>query len=280
MGLFDAAESALADLEGRVAALEGGTIEPPIEYEDSGPLTLASNQTIANKRIAGTQLIAINTTSNASGIVTNDATVRNCLLDGQHFGLKVGDGPTSYRMLVDGLTVRNSRQPLCLGYLRDSVFRNMDLQSVTGNEAFDHAIYLCHQCFDLTFEHLELESDGGWGLHLYGDSPSERLTFDDVFVDGKGTGRGIIILSGYKDITISGLTMVNLVTDYPAVQFGDCENVIIENFDIAGGDSLVYAGGWAGIPVNVTLRNGIYRGDGPLIAGDATGITLENVVRA
>ena len=54
MGLFDAAESALADLEGRVAALEGGAVEPPpIEYEDSGPLTLASNQTIANKRIAG-----------------------------------------------------------------------------------------------------------------------------------------------------------------------------------------------------------------------------------
>lgn len=279
MGLFDAAEAAMADLEGRVAALEGETVEPPVEYVDSPALTLASGQTIANKRIAGTQLIAINTTSNASGQPTNDATVRNCLLDGQPFGLKVGDGPTSYRMLVDGLVVRNSRQPLYTGYLRDSVFRNMDLQSVTGDEAKDHAIYLCQGCYDLTFECLTLSADWGWGLHLYGDSPSERLTFDDVFVDGKGTGRGVIILSGYKDITIRNLKMVRLATNYPAMQLGDVRNVLIEDFDVQGGNALLECGGWAGTPVNVILRNGIYRGTGPLTVGAVDGITLENVVR-
>ena len=93
MGLFTAAEAALADLAARVAALEGGTVEPlPVTYTPSPALILRSGDVVAGKSFTGYDY-AVNAASGAYNQVVTGAAVRDSRFDGCKFGVKVGTGP-------------------------------------------------------------------------------------------------------------------------------------------------------------------------------------------
>lgn len=307
MGLFDAAESAMADLEGRVAALEGETVEPPetdwppetwptvpdSSYIEEGDeyVCLDSGMDIHDRLVYGPypgdpSYYGYNSASNEYSRPFSNVKLKHIWFQHCQYGIKLGQGAVASNLDFDDLVIRDCRQGIYMSQVEDSTFTRLDVESLTGNAQYDHCLYLSDALKNLTFQHLHLTADGGWGLHLYNGYwyanqidalRSDGMTFDDVLIDGGGTGHGLIVCGGYKNITITNLVMKNITPGYNCIQIEDGTNVVIDGFDIEGGYCLFEA---TDVNYSVTLRNGIYRGSGPLVQGNQTGLTLENVVRA
>ena len=273
MGLFDVAAQKLADLEARVAALEGAT--EPIVYEPSDGLFLWSGDVIDGKSFTGIDY-AVNAASGAYNTAVTGATVSRCYFESCRFGIKAGSGPVCSGLTFDRLVARDCRMPIFVADVVDSTFTDLDLEGRPG-ETRDHCMYLERGLKRLTFRNLTLTKGGGYCLHMYNVSGvrGEDLLFEDCVLDATGGWLPLVIM-GFQRVTLRRVTLITDATDGPCVMLGDCADCVIEDFDARGGYSLVYSHGGCS---NITFRNGTYLAGSPLILGTTAGITFENVVR-
>lgn len=278
MGLFDAAEAAITDLAARVAALEGGTVEPPVEpptYTPSPALILRSGDVVAGKSFTGYDY-AVNAASGAYNQAVTNAAVRDSRFDGCKFGVKVGTGPVSSGIALERLVARDCRIPLMLADMQDSTLTDLDLEGRPGSTT-DHCLYLERGIKRMTGRNIRLTQGGGYCLHMYNpsDVPGEDITLEDVTLDATGGWLPLVIM-GFRRVALRRVKLITQATDGPCIMLGGCDDVLIEDFEASGGYSLVYShGGCSG----VVIRNGSYPGSKPLILGTTAGVTFEGVTR-
>lgn len=278
MGLFDAAESALAGLVARVAALESGTVEPPVEpptYTPSAALILRSDDVVAGKSFAGYDY-AVNAASGAYNQAVTNAAVRDCRFDGCKFGVKVGTGPISSGIALERLVARDCRIPLMLADMQDSTLADLDLEGRPGLTT-DHCLYMERGIKRLAGHNIRLTQGGGYCLHMYNvaDEWSEDITIEDVTLDATGGWLPLCII-GFRRVTLRRVKLITAATDGPCIMLGDCQDLLIEGFEASGGYSLVYSHGSCS---NVVIRNGSYPAGKPLILGTTAGVMFEGVTR-
>ena len=283
MGLFDLAEAHLAGLAVRVAALEGGTaeppvdppVEPPVTYTPSPALILRSGDVVQGKSFTGYDY-AINAASGAYNQAVTNAAVRDSRFDGCKFGVKVGTGPISSGIALERLVARDCRIPLMLADMQDSTLTDLDLEGRPGSTT-DHCLYLERGIKRMTGRNIRLTQGGGYCLHMYNpsDVPGEDITLEDVTLDATGGWLPLVIM-GFRRVALRRVKLITQATDGPCIMLGGCDDVLIEDFEASGGYSLVYShGGCSG----VVIRNGTYPAGKPLILGTTAGVTFEGVMR-
>ena len=277
MGLFDAAEAALAGLAVRVAALEGGTVEPPVEpppvtYTPSGEVRITSGAALSTLSWTGLDV-------GVWGEGSVGASISDCRADGCRFGIKIGSGPTTRGLSIARYISTDTRIPLFLADTEDATITDLDLAGRVGTNG-DHCIYMERGNKRLTGRNWNLRHGADYCLHFYdgtfsGTYTSEDIDLEHITLDATGGGHYPLCIIGYRRVTIRDLTMIG-TADGPCIMLKDCQDVLIEDFAAQGGYSLVYShGGVSG----VTIRNGSYPGTKPLISGVTSGVTFEGVTR-
>lgn len=285
MGLFDTANARLADIEARLTALEGGTVEPPVTppVETISPITWRSGDVTENKRwtapacnwvTTGNEIMAIT----GSGIQT--ATGRNLMFENIGCGAKIGSGSQSRNLLFEDVQSRGCFGAFFFANVSDSTFRNLDLECVYIPNAQsgykNHVIYLERGNHNLSFYDVKSTGGSSWPIHLYNyettSQPSTDILFDGLEVDCQVGA--IVISEGYQRVTIKNLKATS-GGGFPVIQlYGAAKDIVIDGFECWGGSALVGLASGKAAPVNVTLRNGIYHGPAlPMLPG----VTYENV---
>jgi hypothetical protein len=284
MGLFAAAEATMADIAARVAALEGGAVEPPVEpppvtYTPSGTLTLATGSVIERKSFTDLAL-GIKGTSNSGSIAINGAAIRDCLLTRCADGIKIGSGPQSSGITIERVTAVDCIAPLFLANISDSTFTDLDIDATPAG-GYDHCAYLERGLIRCTFRNMRLTRGGGYCLHLYHETGAdcEDLLFEDCIFDARGGGkRAMVIYPGCKRITMRRCKFLIDRADEPVIVLAGAVDVLVEDFEAQGGYALVE--GFYTNSSNVVFRNGVYRSSSPFVVGKTAGISFQNVVRA
>jgi hypothetical protein len=272
MGLFDAAEAAMADLAARVAALEGGTVEPPVEPEltDSPCLVLWTGDDVDSLRITGTGRdgpdICINGSTNAHSIPIDGASVRRCFLQTAGYGIKIGSGAVAKNIVIADVTTRDCGDGILIAQVEDSLFERCDIEG--GGTGHDHGVYLERGCHRLTWRNCRIKTCGeGYGLHCYSESDlvTDNLLFEDCVIDGGPHGQPLVIANEFAHITFRRCTFIT--SGGVCVRLGGCHDILFEDCDAEGGYAMIgtYANYWCS---NVTVRRGSYRG--PVILSPVT----------
>ena len=280
MGLFDTAAQKLADLEARVAALEGAT--EPIVYEPSATHILKTGDAVERKSFTDLTY-GILGHSNSGGVAINGAAIRDCLITRCPDGIKIGSGPQSSGITIERVQVVDSAAPLFVANISDSTFTDLTLDGRPTN-GYDHCVYAERGLLRCTFRNIRMTRGGGYCLHLYngaynGSNGSEDLLFEDCVLDARGGGaRALVIYPGYKRVTLRRCKLLSDRTDQPIISMYGATDILIEDFEAEGGYSLIEVPS-SGACSNVIFRNGTYPAGPPLIYGPTTGITFANVVR-
>lgn len=285
MGLFDAAEAAMADLAARVTALEGGTVEPPVEpepepvtYTPSGTLTLATGSVIERKSFTDLAM-GIKGTSNSGSIAINGAAIRDCLLTRCADGIKIGSGPQSSGITIERVTAVDCIAPLFLANISDSTFTDLTIDATPAG-GYDHCAYLERGLIRCTFRNMRLTRGGGYCLHLYHETGAdcEDLLFEDCVLDARGGGkRAMVIYPGVRRVTMRRCKFL-IDSNEPVIVLAGAVDVLVEDFEAQGGYALVE--GVYSNSTNVVFRNGIYRSSAPFVVGKTAGISFQSVTRA
>jgi hypothetical protein len=215
--------------------------------------------------------------------------IRDVRLENLAYGLKIGSGPQTRGLSVDGVVATNNSQALFLANVSDSNLRNLDLQCYSVADApsgsKNHVIYLERGNHNLLFTNVTLSGGSGQTLQMFcyenRDEPSDDITFDGLTIRDSVHGP-IVISGGYSRVTIKNLRATASGADFPVIQlYGDADNIVIDGFECWGGQALL---GTADGPLpharNIVLKNGIYHG-GTLVygAGKIDGLVIDSSVR-
>lgn len=274
MGLFDAAEAAITGLAARVAALESGTVEPPVEppweYTPSQPVTVFSGDVVERKSFAN-QDYPINFASGAHSQAVTGATVRDCLLTDCSRAVKIGSGPTCSGITIERVKAVRCGVTVYLANVTDSVISDVDGEGL---------LYVERSVSRCTFRRCTFRLGGQYSCQLYNESGAEStgLLFEDCTFDARGGGnRALFVLGGYRDVTFRRCEFFVDKANEPVIVLNGARDVLFDGFEAEGGYGLVHnLGGCSGVQV----RDGVYRSSAPFVVGGSSGITVSGVVRA
>jgi hypothetical protein len=265
MGLFDTPNAAFAALESRVAALEAGTVTPPVEppvepdwTARTSDLLIRTGDVIEYTRWTGPGPASSLIGMYGTGI--NGATLRHLEMTGCAYGAKFGGGAVSRNLDCSDWVSRNCDQGLYLGCVEDSTFERLAITAyrLSTSSPGNHCLYVERANKRLTFRDLILGGQyvRGWALQVYMDSTaaSDRcsdLLFERVTIGTQAypvlpmciyrTDRATV-----KDATVYGKSgeACFRVVDSTAVRF--------ENVDAFGGDAFLENSGSQVTKVNCT----------------------------
>ena len=279
MGLFDTAEARLADLESRVATLEGATpVDPPPEP------TILTQQMFP---VSGTTYLNLVRElpaydPNQHGIVGYgfaNVNVHGYSAKNLGYGFKVGTGALTSDLLVEDYTARACQQPMLLANLHGGEFNRLDLEATKFDTNQWHGIYIERDVRDVAFHDLTIKGGSGYCLQLYYGSATvcTNLVFEDVILDAR-TGRyPLIISNGFSNITFRRCTLLMPTSsDGVCVRLYSPTNILIEDFTAEGGLALV--GTITGGNPQATFRNGTYKGPA-LKQQTMANVVMDNVTR-
>lgn len=272
MGLFTAAEAALADIAARVAALESGTVEPPVEppweYTPSQPVTVFSGDVVERKSFAS-QTYPINFASGAHSQAVIGATVRDCLLTDCSRAVKIGSGPTCSGITIERVNAVRCGVTVYMADVTDSTVSDVDGEGL---------LYIERSVSRCSFRRSRFRLGGQYSCQMYNESGGTAgdLLFEDCIFDARGGGnRALFVLSGYPRTTFRRCRFY-VDQNEPIIVLNGATDLIIEDFEAEGGYALVYSHGSCS---NVVIRNGSYPAGNPLILGTTAGVTFSGVAR-
>lgn len=253
------------------------TTNPPGTYTST--VDLESGLRISNALFTRASLDS--SARGLSGSGFNDIVLTNIRGSNLKELIKVGSGPQSRNLMVDGLSVENTYGAMFIANLSDSSFRNITANVVT-NGSTNHGMYLERGNHKLSFYNVNIQGGGGYGIHMYNyetaSQPSDTITIDGGTIVRESRSP-IIISTGYSNVVIRNLKMTG-PSSYPIIQlYGSPTDVIVEDFEAWGGSALVGVTK-DGNPINITFRNGIYHGSTLIDSADEsdiTNLTFENV---
>ena len=142
-----------------------------------------------------------------------------------------------------------------------------------------HALYLCDNCHNLTFNTLTL-SGGSNNADGYGhtlqwwdeDVASTYITFNNLTISAARP----IVIGGANNLTFSTATITKTLADDQGVfQVDGTVDLLVENFTCSGGDGLIVLYGAGSFGTNCTFRDGTYTGPALSVANGGTFTNLD-----
>jgi putative cell wall-binding protein len=199
----------------------------------------------------------------------------NLSFDGMDTAIKTGSGDTASGWRMNGITVTNSRRPMYVSCTVSSTFSNMDLNAVhISSTILGHALYICNNAHNLTFNNMELSGGSGYCLQLWCDATpnTDNITFNNLSLDATAGQWPFVIGPGFSHITLTNTTIAARPTDELVRLYGG-DDVLVDGFTARGGSVFVISPGSVS---DVTFRDGTYSGT-RLTNGTLSGVTFENV---
>ncbi len=221
-----------------------------------------------NVSISGIKLISDSTNEYTDSLVVginsseglSDLTITNLRTENLHKGIKIGSGPTSYRIFINGWTSVGDDQSLYLANVSNSTFNNLNLNCFTRSfyesGYKNHVIYLERGNDGLTFNNIRVSGGTGQSIHMYHESTvnSKNIAFNHLVLNNPNSG---IVVKRYNNVTFSDLvgSISSAVGEQEFFVAELADNIKIDGFNVAGGSAALYSNGSL---TNVTMVNGTY----------------------
>ncbi len=219
----------------------------------------------------GLTVDAVGRTYGIYGDGLSGTVVKNVTINGGDFGFKLGGGPVSKSVSVDGLTIKDARTGVYIDTVQSSTFADLNVSSPRDSRSNQyHALYLESNLAGITIKDSVFRGGSGFVVQLWSEGGQSRdITFENVTFDARSGTNCLVIGPKFDNIRFRNCTFYGNADS--VFFFLGGSNIVISDFVAFGGDRLI-----EGHADSVLLQNGVYHGS---TIGTANGVTLQNVIR-